>query len=125
MRYAYPACFYPEDNERYSVDIPDLGLSTYGDSIADAFYMAADAMSGRVYSIIKDGEKPPVPSSITSVKPDDPSGFVSIVCCDLQNQDETVKKTLTLPGWLNEAAKKKSINFSAVLRDALIERLAD
>ena len=37
MNYIYPAIFYPEEDGRYSVIIPDLNdLATYGDNLADA-----------------------------------------------------------------------------------------
>ncbi|MEI2999882.1 MAG: hypothetical protein V8T86_03115 [Victivallis sp.] len=32
--------------------------------------------------------------------------------------EKPVKKTLTIPSWLNEAAISQNINFSAVLQDA-------
>ncbi|GHU76871.1 HicB family protein [Clostridia bacterium] len=127
MRYAYPACFYREDDGRYSVEIPDLGLATFGDNLADAIYMASDAASGRLLSILRDGQTLPAPTDVARVHPDDESGFVSVVCADVDPKkgDSSVKKTLTLPAWLNEAAERRSINFSAALRDALIMRLAE
>jgi hypothetical protein len=39
------------------------------------------------------------------------------------HEGKPVKKTLTIPSWLNAAAERKSINFSATLKDALIEKL--
>jgi hypothetical protein len=38
--------------------------------------------------------------------------------------EKAVKKTLTIPSWLNRAAERKHINFSAVLKDALMETIA-
>ncbi|HCA33975.1 MAG TPA: toxin-antitoxin system, antitoxin component, HicB domain protein [Lachnospiraceae bacterium] len=37
---------------------------------------------------------------------------------------KAVKKTLTIPQWMNEAAAKANINFSQVLQDALREKLS-
>ena len=39
------------------------------------------------------------------------------------HNNKAVKKTLTIPEWLNEEALKKDINFSAVLQEALQEKL--
>jgi predicted RNase H-like HicB family nuclease len=130
MKYAYPACFYQEGDKRYSVVFADFELATYGNDLADAMYMAADAAAGRILSMLNDGEKLPEPSNIKKVKPDDSSGFVSMVCIDLDslkaNHDESlVKKTLTIPSWLNKAAEKKQINFSSTLKEALIEKIAE
>jgi hypothetical protein len=36
-----------------------------------------------------------------------------------------VKKTLTIPSWLNRAAERKNVNFSATLKDALIKKLVE
>ena len=129
MKYAYPACFYQENDGRFSVVFADFELATFGEGLADAIYMAADAAAGRILSMLNDGEKLPTPSNIKKVKPDDKSGFVSMVYIDLDNQkvnyDESpVKKTLTIPSWLNKAAERKNINFSSTLKEALIERIA-
>jgi len=129
MKYVYPACFYKEEDGRYSVEVPDFPLATFGDDLADTIHMAADAVAGRILLMLKDGEPLPKASAPTDITPDDESGFVSMVYIDLdllkQNHNETpVKKTLTIPSWLNQAAERKNINFSATLKDALIEKLA-
>jgi len=129
MEYAYPACFYQEDDGRFSVVFADFELATFGDSLADAMHMAADAAAGRILSMLNDGEKLPKPSNIKKIKPEDSSGFVSMVYIDLDSlkadhDDSPVKKTLTIPSWLNKAAEKKNINFSSTLKDALIEKIA-
>ena len=129
MKYAYPACFYQEEDGRFSVVFADFELATFGNGLADAIYMAADAATGRILSLLNDGEKLPKPSDIKKIKPQNSSGFVSMVYIDLDNykanHDESpVKKTLTIPSWLNKAAEKKNINFSTTLKDALIEKIA-
>ncbi|MDR3279294.1 MAG: type II toxin-antitoxin system HicB family antitoxin [Synergistaceae bacterium] len=129
MKFVYPACFYKEDNERYSVTIPDFDIATFGDNIAEAMYMASDAIAGRVHLAIKEGERIPSPRDIKDVEPDDDSGFVSMVYVDLDysapSRDERpIKKTLTIPSWLNQAAERQRINFSATLKEALMEKLS-
>ena len=129
MKYIYPACFYPEEDGRYSVVFTDFELATFGDTLADAMYMAADAAAGRIFSLLEDGEALPAPSALKKVKPEAPSGFVSLIFIDMDDlkaahEEKTVKKTITIPSWLNKAAKKKNINFSAALKDALIDKIA-
>ncbi|MFV0414172.1 MAG: type II toxin-antitoxin system HicB family antitoxin [Oscillospiraceae bacterium] len=130
MKYVYPACFYKEEDGRYSVSFPDLGIATYGDNIADAMEMAADAVAGWVLESLEHGDKIPMPSALDEVKADEqPGGFVSLVYTDIDrhkanHEEKPVKKTLTIPSWLNQAAEKKNINFSATLKEALIEKLA-
>ena len=129
MKYVYPACFYKEEDNRYSVEVPDFPLATFGDDLGDAMFMAIDAVAGRIHLMLKEGETLPHASDIKDVKPDSDSGFVSMLCIDLDamksNPDEAlVVKTLTIPSWLDQAAERKNINFSAALKDALLEKLA-
>jgi predicted RNase H-like HicB family nuclease len=129
MKYVYPACFYPEEDGRFSVVFVDFDLATFGDDLADALYMAADAAAGRILTMLEDGEKLPEPSQANMIEPEDANGFVSLIYIDLDNlkadhEETPVKKTLTIPSWLNKAAEKKNINFSATLKDALIEKIA-
>lgn len=129
MKYVYPACFYKEDDGRYSVEIPDLNLATFGDNLPDAMYMASDAAAGRILFILKNGETLPKASEQSNITPEDETGFVSLLCVDLDSMkanhsDTPVKKTLTIPSWLNHAAERKKINFSSTLKEALIEKLA-
>jgi predicted RNase H-like HicB family nuclease len=129
MKYVYPACFYKENDGRYSAEIPDLNLATFGDDLPDAVYMASDAAAGRLILLLKSGEPIPKASEQKDVTPDDDTGFTSLIYVDLDamkpNHDESpVKKTLTIPSWLNRAAERKNINFSATLKDALVEKLA-
>ena len=130
MKYIYPACFYKEDDGRYSVEIPDFKIATYGDDLADAMYMASDAIAGRILMLLKDSEPIPAASAQSDISSDDDAGLVSLVYVDLDmlksNHDDTpVKKTLTIPSWLNKAAERKNINFSSTLKDALIEKLGN
>ena len=129
MKYTYPACFYPEKKGRYSVIVPDFPVATYGDNLADAMHMAADAIAGRILVSFEAGEPLPVPSDIKAVKPEREDGFISLVYVDTDDlranhDDKPVKKTLTIPSWLNQAAERKNINFSATLKEALIEKVA-
>ena len=129
MKYAYPACFYKEEDGRYSVEIPDLELATYGDDLPDAMYMASDAAAGRLLLFLNEGAPLPKISAQNEIKPDDEAGFVSMVFVDLdayktEYNDEPYETTLVIPTWLNAAAKRKNINFSATFKDALITKLA-
>ncbi|MDR0638934.1 MAG: type II toxin-antitoxin system HicB family antitoxin [Spirochaetaceae bacterium] len=100
MKYVYPACFYPEQDGRVSVEFADFDLATFGDDLADALYMASDAAAGRILAMLRDGEELPQPSDVQNVKPDDPKAFVSMVFIDLdvltaKHDEKPVEKTLT------------------------------
>ena len=55
----------------------------------------------------------------------DASAFTSLVSCTLSGDSESksVKKTLTIPAWLNDLASMKGINFSKTLQEALIQKV--
>ena len=129
MNYIYPAIFYPEEDGRYSVIFPDLNdLATYGDNLADAFAMAQEACGQYLFTSLRDGEKIPVSTPITEVKKEEESALVNLICVNLDDyarayNDKAVKKTLSIPAWLNTACENYGINYSKVLKDALIARL--
>lgn len=129
MNYIYPAVFYPEDDGRFSVIFPDLNdLATFGDDLADAFAMAQEACGAYLFTSLRDGDSLPEPTPLEQVVKDADNAFVNLVCVNLDEfakayDDTAVKKTLTIPAWLNTACEKSNINYSKVLRDALIAKL--
>ena len=129
MNYIYPAIFYPEEDGQYSVIFPDLNdLATYGDNLADAFAMAQEACGQYLFTSLRDGDPIPSASPLSKVKADEDGAFVNMVCVNLDEyanayDDKAVKKTLSIPAWLNTACEKIGINYSKVLREALIAKL--
>ncbi|MDI6602482.1 MAG: type II toxin-antitoxin system HicB family antitoxin [Thermoanaerobacteraceae bacterium] len=127
MKYVYPVIFTPEDNG-YSVKAPDLpGCFTYGDSLADAIDMARDAISMWLCDAEDKSEPIPPASDIKDVV-HDANSFVNLIDVDTdfyrkENDNRAVKKTLTIPSWLNAKAEKANINFSQVLQTALKDHL--
>ena len=128
MRYAYPAIFTPEEDGGFSVNFPDLeGCYTCGDDMPDALMMAEDVLALVLYGYEADGKVIPEPSSISDL--DLSAGeFANYIPCDTMEyrkrfNNKAVKKTLTIPEWLNEAAQENNVNFSLVLQEALKEKL--
>jgi len=123
-KYAYPAIFQKEETG-YFVRFPDIHpCYTQGETLEEAVFMAKDALEGRIEIALEDGEKLPRPSDIDTLQGDK----VMLVVADVENiksQTRFVKKTLSIPHWLNAAAEKEHINFSGVLQEALKERLAE
>lgn len=137
MLSAYPACFLKEENG-YSVIFPDLNhLSTCGDTLDEALAMAVDCLAGYLYWLQKDGNAIPEASPIEQiniakiteeleVSPE--QAFINIITVDVAEYaknhfKKSVKKTLSIPAWLNKAALEQNVNFSQVLQDALKARL--
>ena len=129
MKLVYPACFYKEDSG-YSVDIPDLlGCCTQGETLEDAIQMAEDAALGWLLTALEENEKIPKPTEIKDIELEYENGFVSLLLLDISAYSEkygsrkSVKKTLTIPAWLNKRAERMEINFSKTLQEALIKKI--
>ena len=127
MKYIYPAVFTPEENG-FSVEFPDLpGCVTAGEDLNDAMYMANDALCLWLYDKEATGEDIPAPSEVNALRHTNTS-FVSLIPCDTDfyrryYSGRSVKKTLSIPEWLNYEACANGINFSQLLQDALKEAL--
>ena len=127
MKYIYPAVFSPED-PGYSVEFPDLpGCCTCGDSLEESLSMAKDALSLFLVELEDEKQDIPEPSPIKSLSLEENS-FASLINVDTTIYRQTlsnvaVKKTLSIPQWLNQAAIANGINFSQVLQDALKQKL--
>ena len=113
MKLVYPAYFHKELEGGYSVDIPDLlGCCTQGNTLQEAIQMAQDAALGWLLTTIEAGEDLPEPSDITKIKVTHKYDFVSLLLLDLSTYSQkygsrkSIKKTLTIPLWLNERAEK-------------------
>ena len=122
-KYVYPAIFKKE-GDLYSVSFPDLeSCYTQGESVEDALDMARDVLCLTLYGLEERGEKIPAPSDISDIS-ETPGAFTTLVPCDTLEyrkfyDNRAVKKTLTIPAWLNTASEREGINFSAVLQRAL------
>lgn len=131
MKMVYPACFYKEETG-YSVVVPDLlGCCTQGETLDEAIQMAEDAALGWLLTALEENEEIPEPTEIKNVKLEYENGFVSLLLLDVGAYSEkygsrkSVKKTLTIPAWLNERAERMEINFSKTLQDALIRKIVN
>ena len=127
-KYVYPAIFTPEE-KGFSVYFPDLeGCYTCGDDLQNALMMAEDVLAFVLYDLEREGKVIPEASKLSDVRVERVEEFVNYILCDTieyakRHNSKAVKKTLTIPAWLNEAAMKAEINFSQVLQEALLEKV--
>lgn len=125
MKYAFPAIF-EEDDGSIAVDFPDLkNCFTQGENMVDALEMASDVLSAKLVFMEDNGEVIPHPTPVAQLNLEE-GQYSTLIMADTlayrkANSTKAVKKTLTIPSWLNEAAEKKSVNFSQVLQEALLD----
>lgn len=127
MKYVYPVIFTEDEDGKIAVEVPDIpNCFTFGDNMADALDMAKDVMEMLLVEYENDDKQIPEPSNINEIKTD---GIVSLVKADTLEWRKTfdnkaIKKTLSIPAWMNKKAEKIGINFSQVLQEALLQKIS-
>ena len=127
MKYTYPVIF-EHDSGKISVRVPDIsGCFTFGDTVTEAIEMAEDALAMMLAHYEDNKQVIPEPSDISKIKIE--NGFVNYIIADTaawrkQFSEKAVKKTVTIPAWLNYKAEEAGVNFSQTLQQGLKEALA-
>lgn len=129
-KYIFPAIFDPGDDGSpgYTVTFPNLpGCITEGKDLKEAMAMAKDALAGFLYGMEEDGENIPEPSDPGEMEIP-PGAFIALVeaWTDIvrdEIENKAIKKTLTIPKWLNDIAEREKVNFSHLLQTSLKQYL--
>ena len=124
----YPALFHKAEEGGFWVSFPDIPeCLTQGDDMAQAYEMAVEALG--LALTCREKEQQPLPnSSDPTTISSEPNSFLVVIEFDMlaykkRTNSRAVKKTLSIPEWLNEAAMDMDINFSQVLQEALIAKI--
>ena len=123
----YPAIFHKAEEGGFWVSFPDIPeCLTEGDDMEQAYEMSVEALGLYFEDLECDKVRIPKASEPGEIKVKD--GFLVVVEFDLaeyrrRHNARAVKKTLSIPEWLNEAANRAGINFSQVLQEALMQKL--
>lgn len=125
--YAYPAIFNYA-NDGISISFPDLlGCLSSADSTDEAFKSAEEVLGLWLYNLEDEKEEIPDPTPIEKVicQTNERVFLIKTWMPLVRNEIETysVKKTLTIPYWLNQIAEAKKVNYSQILQAALKEYL--
>ena len=141
MKVIYPVLFYEEDDNQYSIFVPDLdNVSTCAKSLEDAMHMTEELIASTILDKMEEGEKVPKSSKIVDVTFEDLENYLDIkdwkyiskfktyVVVDLSLYadrwgKELVKKTVNIPKWINTKAEELRINFSKTLEEALLQKI--
>lgn len=123
----YPAVFHKAEEGGFWVSFPDFPeCLTEGDDMERAYEMAVDALGLCIEDKLNEKEALPNASYPDQIFLDKQS-FLAVIEFDQlayrkKHNTKTIKKTLTIPEWLNEEALAKHINFSQTLQEALIAK---
>lgn len=127
-KYVYPAIFTPTDEGGYLVNFPNLkNCFTDGDTLAEAIENAEDVLALTMYDLEEKGTPAVMSAPLNGISVPE-NGFSSLICCDTMEyrriyESKAIKKTLTIPAWLNASAERAGINFSQTLQEALTAKL--
>lgn len=122
MKNSYPIVLTP-DAPGFVVYVPDFDINTQGNDLTEAIEMARDAIGMMGIDLQDDHKDIPAPSPLKDISAQ-PEEIVSLVDVDFaeyrrKHEMRTVRKNVTIPSWLNEAAEDANLNFSAILQNAL------
>jgi predicted RNase H-like HicB family nuclease len=123
MEYVFPALFHKNKDGSYTITYPDLpGCISEGKNLANAIYMAESGLKQWLDYLIDKKEKIPAASHPDKVK-SNKGALVNLVRVELKDE-HAVRRTVSIPKWMDDKAISSGLSLSRVLQDALAERLA-
>ncbi|MDR2476595.1 MAG: type II toxin-antitoxin system HicB family antitoxin [Treponema sp.] len=123
MEYVYPAIFHKNEDESYTIIYPDLpGCISEGNNLGNAMYMAQSALTQWISYLTDKKQEIPQASSVKDVKTSN-GEFVNLIRAELKD-GRAVKRTVSIPKWMDDKVAQSGLSLSRVLQDALSERLA-
>lgn len=123
----FPAVFFKDENY-IGVKFPDLpGCNTFGENEIEALRMARDALGGHLLCMEEIGNAIPSPTPFDEITL---AHGESVVLVEVwlsilrdEERNKAIKKTITIPNWLNRKAIEAQVNFSWLMQEALRQRL--
>ncbi|WP_300572163.1 type II toxin-antitoxin system HicB family antitoxin [uncultured Acetatifactor sp.] len=120
--YVYPAVFHPNDDGSFTITYPDLpGCVSEGKSLGNAMYMAQSALTQWIEYLTDKKQDVPMASGLGSLETE-PGEFVNLIRADIKD-GRAVKRTVSIPKWMDDKVAETGLSLSRVLQDALKERL--
>ena len=124
MEYVYPAIFHHnKDDGSYTITYPDIpGCISEGKTLGNAMYMAEAALKEYIEYLADKKKDIPEASTLKDVKVGR-GEFVNLIRAELKD-GKAVKRTVSIPQWMDEKAIESGVSLSRVLQEALGERFA-
>ncbi len=123
MQYVYPAIFHPNSDGSYTIAFPDLpGCVTEGKTLENALYMAQDALSVWLEYTLDHKETIPEATAIQNVTAEQ-GEFVNLIRAEIKD-NRAVRRTVSLPKWMDDMVVEAGLSLSRVLQEALKDRLS-
>lgn len=121
QEYVYPAVFHTNEDGTYTIIFPDLpGCISEGKSLGNAMKMAEAALTQWIEYLNDSKEEIPEPSKLQDVELEN-NEFVNFIRADIKDS-RAVKRTISLPRWMDEQAAEEGLSLSKILQEALSKR---
>jgi len=121
MDYIYPAVFHPNSDGSYTITFPDLeGCISEGKSLANTMYMAHSALKEWLEYLKDKGFDIPAASPVKSIITSG-EDFATLIHIDLK-ENFAVRRTVSIPKWMDEKAINSGISLSRILQEALLKK---
>lgn len=122
MEYVFTAIFHENPDGSYTVTFPDLaGCISEGKTLANAMYMAQSALTQWLNYLIEEKQEIPKASDLKEIKTHK-NEFKNYICAVIKD-GKAVKRTVSIPQWMDKQISAKGLKLSSILQEALAERL--
>ena len=122
MEYIYPAIFRVNDDGSYTITFPDLpGCISEGKSLGNALSMAQSALTQWIEYLVNKKQDIPQASVIGTIHIAD-GEFVNLTRAEIRDE-RAVRRTVSIPKWMDEQVSASKLSLSRILQDALINKL--
>ncbi len=120
--YIYPALFHANDDGSYTITYPDLpGCISEGKTLGNAMYMAQSALTQWIEYLTDKKMEIPAASNVSNIATE--SGeFVNLIRAEVRD-DRAVRRTVSIPKWMDDMVSESGLSLSRVLQDALKAKL--
>jgi predicted RNase H-like HicB family nuclease len=123
MEYVFPAVFHKNEDGSYTITYPDLpGCISEGKNLSNAIYMAESGLKQWLNYLADKKQKIPAASHPDKVKTNK-GEFINLVRVELKDE-HAVRRTVSIPKWMDDKVVSSGLSLSRILQDALAERLA-
>ena len=120
--YVYQAIFHPNEEGSFTITYPDLpGCISEGKSLGNAMYMAQSALTQWIEYLTDKKQEIPTARNLNEIETFQ-NEFVSLIRADVKD-GRAVKRTVSIPKWMDDKVSEAGLSLSRVLQDALKERL--
>ncbi|MDR3208160.1 MAG: type II toxin-antitoxin system HicB family antitoxin [Oscillospiraceae bacterium] len=128
MKYVYPVVFSPEEEGGYCVYAPAFpGCVTEAESWAEGIDKIREGLCGMLMIHERDHLAIPAPGDPLLIARE-PNDVVTLVDADTDDYRRrvgvrAVRRTISIPAWMDDAATQAGVSLSQVTQDALRQQL--